>query len=144
MKIAIGNDHAGVEVKRKIERYLSQKGYTVINKGYDGKESVDYPDYIHPVSIEVKEKKAQIGIIICGSGNGAAMSANKHKGVRAAICWSEEIAELARQHNDANIISIPSRFLSEEETINIIEVFIKTSFEGGRHKRRIDKIDGND
>ena len=144
MKIAIGNDHAGVEIKRKIERYLSQKGYTVINKGYDGKESVDYPDYIHTVSIEVKEKKAQIGIIICGSGNGAAMSANKHKGVRAAICWSEEIAELARQHNDANIISIPSRFLSEEETISIVEAFIKTDFEGGRHKRRIDKIDGND
>ena len=144
MKIAIGNDHAGVEVKRKIEGYLSQKGYTVINKGYDGKESVDYPDYIHPVSLEVKEKKAQIGIIICGSGNGAAMTANKHKGVRAAICWSEEIAELARQHNDANIISIPSRFLSEEETISIVEAFIKTDFEGGRHKRRIDKIDGND
>ena len=144
MKIAIGNDHAGVEVKRKIERYLSQKGYTVINKGYDGKESVDYPDYIHPVSLEVKEKKAQIGIIICGSGNGAAMTANKHKGVRAAICWSEKIAELARQHNDANIISIPSRFLSEEETISIVEAFIKTDFEGGRHKRRIDKIDGND
>ena len=144
MKIAIGNDHAGVEVKRKIENYLSQKGYTVINKGYDGKESVDYPDYIHPVSLEVKEKKAQIGIIICGSGNGAAMTANKHKGVRAAICWSEEIAELARQHNDANIISIPSRFLSEEETISIVEAFIKTDFEGGRHKRRIDKIDGND
>ncbi len=144
MKIAIGNDHAGVDVKKKIENYLSEKGYTVINKGYDGKESVDYPDYIHPVSLEVKEKKAQLGIIICGSGNGAAMTANKHKGVRAAICWSEEIAELARQHNDANIISIPSRFLSEKEIINIVEVFIKTDFEGGRHKRRIDKIDGND
>ena len=129
MKIAIGNDHAGVDVKRKIENYLSEKGYTVINKGYDGKESVDYPDYIHPVSLEVKEKKAQIGIIICGSGNGAAMTANKHKGVRAAICWSEEIAVLARQHNDANIISIPSRFLSEKEIINIVEVFIKTDFE---------------
>ena len=136
--------NAGVEVKKNIEKHLSEKGYTVINNGYDGKESVDYPDYIHPVSIEVKEKKAQIGIIICGSGNGAAMTANKHKGVRAAICWSEEIAELARQHNDANIISIPSRFLSEKEIINIVEVFIKTDFEGGRHKRRIDKIDGND
>ena len=144
MKIAIGNDHAGVEVKKNIEKLLSEKGYTVINKGYDGRESVDYPDYIHPVSIEVKEKKAQIGIIICGSGNGAAMPANKHKGVRAAICWSEEIAELARKHNDANIISIPSRFLSEEEIINIVEAFIKTDFEGGRHKRRVDKIDGND
>ena len=144
MKIAIGNDHAGVEIKEKIKEHLIKKGYTVIIKGYDGKESVDYPDYIHPVSIEVKEKKAQIGIIICGSGNGAAMTANKHKGVRAAICWSEEIAELARQHNDANIISIPSRFLSEEEIIHIVEAFIKTDFEGGRHKRRIDKIDGND
>ena len=144
MKIAIGNDHAGVEVKKNIEKLLSEKGYSVINKGYDGKESVDYPDYVHPVSLEVKEKKSQIGIIICGSGNGAAMTANKHKGVRAAICWSEEIAELARQHNDANIISIPSRFLSEEEIINIVEAFIKTDFEGGRHKKRIDKIDGND
>ena len=144
MKIAIGNDHAGVDVKRKIESYLIKKGIEVINKGYDGKESVDYPDFIHPVSQEVKEKKVEFGIIICGSGNGAAMTANKHKGVRAAICWSEEIAELARQHNDANIISIPSRFLSEEGIINIIEVFIKTGFEGGRHKRRIEKIDEND
>ena len=144
MKIAIGNDHAGVDVKRKIENHLSEKGHKVINKGYDGKESVDYPDFIHPVSIEVKEKNVQIGIIICGSGNGAAMTANKHKGIRAAICWNEEIAELARQHNDANVISIPSRFLSEEKIINIVETFIKTGFEGGRHKRRIDKIDGND
>ena len=144
MKIAIGNDHAGVEVKRKIESYLSQKGHEVINKGYDGKEKVDYPDFIHPVSLEVKEKKAQIGVIICGSGNGAAMTANKHKGIRAAICWREEIAELARKHNNANIISIPSRFLSEEEIINITETFITTNFEGGRHKRRIEKIDEND
>jgi len=144
MKIAIGNDHAGVEVKRNIEKHLSKKGYTVINKGYDGEESVDYPDFIHPVSQEVKEKKAQIGIIICGSGNGAAMTANKHKGIRAAICWNAEIAELARQHNNANIISIPSRFLSEEKIIKIVDIFIKTGFEGGRHKRRIEKIDGND
>ena len=115
MKIAIGNDHAGVDVKRRIENYLTEKGHTVINKGHDGKESVDYPDFIHPVSLEVKEKNVQIGIIICGSGNGAAMTANKHKGIRAAICWNEEIAELARQHNDANIISLPSRFLSEKK-----------------------------
>tara|TARA_B100000886_G_scaffold323633_1_gene267609 strand:+ start:384 stop:818 length:435 start_codon:yes stop_codon:yes gene_type:complete len=144
MKIAIGNDHAGVDVKRKIENYLTEKGHTVINKGYDGKASVDYPDFIHPVSFEVKEKNVQVGIIICGSGNGAAMTANKHKGIRAAICWNEEIAVLARQHNDANIISIPSRFLSEEIIINIVEKFIKTGFDGGRHKRRVDKIDGND
>ena len=144
MKIAIGNDHAGVEVKRKIENYLSEKGHTVINKGSDGKESVDYPDFIHPVSIEVKEKKVQIGIIICGSGNGAAMTANKHKGIRAAICWSEEIAALAKQHNNANIISIPSRFLSSDKILNIVDVFIKVEFEGGRHERRIKKIDKND
>ena len=144
MKIAIGNDHAGVEVKRKIERYLSQKGHTVINKGYDGKESVDYPDFIHPVSLDVKEKKVDLGVIVCGSGNGAAMTANKHKGVRAAICWSEEIAALAKQHNNANIISIPSRFLDEKEIIKILDVFIEEEFEGGRHQRRIKKIDNDD
>ena len=113
-------------------------------KSIDNTLTKKYEIRVKEYKLEVKEKKAQIGIIICGSGNGAAMTANKHKGVRAAICWSEEIAELARQHNDANIISIPSRFLSEEETISIVEAFIKTDFDGGRHKRRIDKIDGND
>ena len=144
MIIAIGNDHAGVGVKEKIQQYLKEKGHKVINKGYDGVESVDYPDFIHPVSIEVKEKKAEIGVIVCGSGNGAAMTANKHKGIRAAICWSEEIAALAKQHNNANVISIPSRFLKEEEIIRIIDVFIEEKFEGGRHERRIKKIDSND
>ena len=144
MKIAIGNDHAGVEVKEKIQEHLEKKGHQVINKGYDGEESVDYPDFIHPVSKEVKEKKAEIGVIICGSGNGAAMTANKHKGVRAAICWSEEIAALAKHHNNANIISIPSRFLNEKEIIKIIDVFIEAEFEGGRHERRVKKIDTDD
>lgn len=144
MIIAIGNDHAGVGVKEKIQQHLKEKGHKVINKGYDGVESVDYPDFIHPVSIEVKEKKAEIGVIVCGSGNGAAMTANKHKGIRAAICWSEEIAALAKQHNNANVISIPSRFLKEEEIIRIIDVFIEEKFEGGRHERRIKKIDSND
>ena len=144
MKIAIGNDHAGVGVKEEIKEHLTKKGHTVINKGYDGKESVDYPDYIHPVSKEVKEKKAEIGVIVCGSGNGAAMTANKHKGVRAAICWSEEIAALAKHHNNANIISIPSRFLNEKEIIKIIDVFIEAEFEGGRHERRVKKIDTDD
>ena len=144
MKIAIGNDHAGVEVKEKIKEHLIKKGHTVINKGYDGKESVDYPDYIHPVSKEVKEGHVDIGVIVCGSGNGAAMTANKHKGIRAAICWSEEIASLAKQHNNANIISIPSRFLSSNKILNIVDVFIKEQFEGGRHERRIKKIDEND
>ena len=144
MIIAIGNDHAGVEVKERIQQHLVNKGHQVINKGYDGEESVDYPDFIHPVAKEVKEKKAEIGVIVCGSGNGAAMTANKHKGIRAAICWSEEIASLAKQHNNANIISIPSRFLKEEETLNIVDIFIKEEFEGGRHERRIKKIDNND
>ena len=144
MKIVIGNDHAGVEVKEKIRDHLEKKGHQVINKGYDGEESVDYPDFIHPVSKEVKEKKAEIGVIVCGSGNGAAMTANKHKGVRAAICWSEEIAALAKHHNNANIISIPSRFLNEKEIIKIIDVFIEAEFEGGRHERRVKKIDKDD
>ena len=136
MIIAIGNDHAGVEVKERIQQHLVNKGHQVINKGYDGEESVDYPDF--------KDKKADIGVIVCGSGNGAAMTANKHEGIRAAICWSEEIATLAKQHNNANIISIPSRFLKEEEILNIIDVFIEKEFEGGRHERRIKKIDKND
>ena len=144
MKIVIGNDHAGVEVKEKIRDHLEKKGHQVINKGYDGEESVDYPDFIHPVSKEVKEKKAEIGVIVCGSGNGAAMTANIHKGVRAAICWREEIAALAKHHNNANIISIPSRFLNEKEIIKIIEAFIEAEFEGGRHQRRVQKIDTDD
>ena len=144
MKIAIGNDHAGVHVKKKIKEHLTKKGHIVINKGYDGKESVDYPDYIHPVSKEVKEGKADIGVIVCGSGNGAAMTANKHRGIRAAICWNEETAALSKQHNNANIISIPSRFLDDDKILNIVDVFIKEEFERGRHERRIKKIDVND
>ena len=144
MKIAIGYDHAGVQVKEKIKEHLTKKGHIVINKGYDGKESVDYPDYIHPVSKEVKEGKADIGVIVCGSGNGAAMTANKHRGIRAAICWNEETAALSKQHNNANIISIPSRFLDDDKILNIVDVFIKEEFERGRHERRIKKIDLND
>ena len=144
MKIAIGNDHAGVQVKEKIKEHLTKKGHIVINKGYDGKESVDYPDYIHPVSKEVKEGKADIGVIVCGSGNGAAMTANKHRGIRAAICWNEETAALSKKHNNANIISIPSRFLDDDKILNIVDVFIKEEFERGRHVRRIKKIDVND
>ena len=144
MKIAIGNDHAGVQVKEKIKEHLTKKGHIVINKGYDGKESVDYPDYIHPVSKEVKEGKADIGVIVCGSGNGAAMTANKHRGIRAAICWNEETAALSKQHNNANIISIPSRFLDDDKILNIVDVFIKEEFERGRHVRRIKKLDVND
>ena len=144
MKIIIGSDHAGFEYKEDLIGLLKEKNIDFIDCGCDSPDSVDYPDYAHEVSIKVLDQKTSLGVLICGSANGVAMAANKHKGIRAAICWNEEIAELARQHNDANIVSVPSRFLSEEEIIKIIEVFIKTSFEGGRHKRRIDKIDGND
>ena len=140
MLISLGNDHAGVEVKKHIEGFLKAKGVNTTNKGYDGEESVDYPDYVHKVAQDVEEKKADMGIIVCGSGNGAAMTANKHQGVRAAICWNKEIAALARQHNNANIISIPSRFLEKKEIEEIITAFLEAEFEGGRHEIRVKKI----
>ena len=143
MTVSIGNDHAGVELKKKIIKHLEERLHIIKNNGYDGKESVDYPDFIHPVSKEVKEKKADIGIIICGSGNGAAMTSNKHKGIRAAICWNTEIARLARQHNDANILSIPSRFVSTKEALKIVDVFLEEKFEGGRHEKRVKKIEND-
>ena len=140
MKISIGNDHAGTEHKKQIENQLQQKGIEVINHGTDSDESVDYPDFAHPVASDVTKEKANLGIVICGSGNGVAMTVNKHKGIRAAICWTKEMAALAREHNDANIISIPARFVSIEESKEIVEVFLTTDFEGGRHKRRTEKI----
>jgi len=139
MKITIGCDHAGVEYKSKIVEFLEKKGYQVLDVGTHGKESVDYPDYAHLVAEEVLAG-ADFGILICGSGNGVSMAANKHKGIRAALCWSEEITKLARQHNDANIISIPARFMSLEKSTQIIITFLTESFEGGRHQRRVEKI----
>ncbi|HJN54541.1 MAG TPA: ribose 5-phosphate isomerase B [Flavobacteriaceae bacterium] len=140
MIISIGNDHAGTNHKKEIEKELKKTGIEVINKGTDNEESVDYPDLAHPVAEDVKNKKADLGIVICGSGNGVAMTANKHKNIRAAICWNKEMALLAREHNDANIISIPARFVTIDEAKEITRVFLKTEFEGGRHKRRRDKI----
>ncbi len=140
MTISIGNDHAGVEHKKEIIHYLNKKKIEIINHGTNTEESVDYPDFIHPVAGDVKKKKALKGIIICGSGNGAAMTANKHKKIRAALCWNVELSKLSRLHNDANIISLPARFLSIKKTIEIIEVFLTTEFEGGRHQKRIKKI----
>ncbi|OUV56763.1 MAG: ribose 5-phosphate isomerase B [Flavobacteriales bacterium TMED113] len=139
MKITIGCDHAGVEYKSKIVEFLEKEGYQVLDVGTHGKESVDYPDYAHMVAEGVLAG-ADFGVLICGSGNGVSMSANKHKGIRAALCWSEEITKLARQHNDANIISIPARFMSLEKSIQIIITFLTESFEGGRHQRRVQKI----
>jgi ribose 5-phosphate isomerase B len=140
MKIAIGNDHAGTEYKNTIVAHLKSEGHEVINHGTNTNESVDYPDFIHPVALDVENKKVDFGIIICGSGNGANMTANKHQHVRSALCWTKEITALARQHNDANILSIPARFTSEPQAVEMVKTFLDTSFEGGRHQNRVDKI----
>ena len=139
MKITIGSDHAGVDYKQKITKHLENQNHNVKDVGTFGKESVDYPDYAHLVSKDVSEYKS-MGILICGSGNGVSMAANKHKKIRAALCWNKEISKLARQHNDANIISLPARFLSINECIELVEVFINEPFEGGRHEKRVKKI----
>lgn len=140
MKISIGNDHAGPAYKQAIVAYLTSKGYEVTNYGTDSFDSVDYPDFGHKVATDVEDGKANFGILICGSGNGIAMTANKHQGVRCALCWTKEIAELARLHNDANVISIPARFTSIEQAVAMVETFLNTAFEGGRHQNRVDKI----
>jgi ribose 5-phosphate isomerase B len=140
MNISIGNDHAGPEYKQAITSFLKNLGHQVKNYGTDDAHSVDYPDFIHPVAKDVEEKKAELGIIICGSGNGAAMTANKYQNIRAALCWNKELVALSRQHNDANILSLPARFISIPQAISMVEVFINTAFEGGRHQSRIDKI----
>lgn len=140
MNIAIGNDHAGTSYKFEIVKYLKSKGIEVINYGTDDESSMDYPDAIHPVAEAVESGRADLGIILCGSGNGAAMTANHHKGIRAALCWTDELVSLARQHNDANVLSIPARFVTRDEAIQFVDTFLNTSFEGGRHKKRIDKI----
>jgi ribose 5-phosphate isomerase B len=140
MTIAIGNDHAGTEYKNAIVNHLKSKGITVINHGTDTNDSVDYPDFIHPVAQDVSSKKADFGIIICGSGNGANMTANKHQGIRSALCWNKEIVALARQHNNANILSIPARYTAQQQAIEMVDIFLSTAFEGGRHANRISKI----
>ena len=141
MNISIGNDHAGTNYKLELLSYLTTQGHTVTNHGTDDEDSMDYPDTIHPVAEDVSNQKSDIGIIICGSGNGANMTANKHKSIRSALCWNSHIATLARQHNNANILSLPARFISLDEAKEIVDHFLSTDFEGGRHQRRIDKID---
>lgn len=140
MKIAIGNDHAGTDYKKEIVKYLENKGVEVTNFGTDNEDSVDYPDFIHPVANAVENKEVDLGVILCGSGNGAAMTANKHQGIRCALSWVPEIAALARQHNDANIISLPARFISLSQAIKMVDIFLETEFEGGRHQRRVEKV----
>jgi len=140
MKISIGNDHAGPDYKKAIVQYLESKGHEVTNYGTDTVDSVDYPDFGHAVAKDVSEGKADFGIVICGSGNGIAMTVNKHAKVRAALCWIKEIAALSRQHNDANIISIPARYTSIQQAIEMVDTFLNTEFEGGRHQTRVNKI----
>lgn len=140
MKISIGNDHAGTEYKFYIIEYLKSKDIEVINHGTDNSDSVDYPDFVHPVANNVENKEVDYGIIICGSGNGANMTANKHQKVRSALCWTKEITELARKHNNANVLSIPARFTSKEQALEMVKIFLNTEFEGGRHSNRVNKI----
>ena len=140
MTIVIGNDHAGTEYKYALIEALQKQGYKVVNYGTDSAESVDYPDFVHPVAQSVDQEVSDLGVLICGTGNGVSMTANKYQNVRAALCWNKEIAELARQHNNANIVSIPARFVSLHECLDIVSTFVATSFEGGRHERRVEKI----
>ena len=138
--IAIGSDHAGFEYKEMLKSFLTKSGRTFIDFGTDSNQSVDYPDFAHPVANAVESNEAAFGILICGSANGVAITANKHAGIRAALCWENEIAVLARQHNDANIICLPSRFIGIEDAENMIATFMNTAFEGGRHQNRVNKI----
>ena len=140
MNISIGNDHAGPDYKSTIVKYLESKGLSVHNYGTDTLDSVDYPDFVHPVAKDVDEGRVDFGILICGSANGVAMTANKYPNVRAAVCWINEITALARQHNNANIICIPARFTAIPQVLKMIDTFLNTEFEGGRHQKRVDKI----
>lgn len=140
MKIAIGCDHAGFPYKDAIKKMLEENGHKVEDFGTNSADSVDYPDFVHPVATQVEEGKAKFGVLICGSGNGVAMTANKHQKIRAALCWQTELADLARQHNNANIVCIPARFISKRKAVQIVDAFVTAKFEGGRHARRVRKI----
>lgn len=140
VKIAIGADHAGYELKEHLKKWLEKNGYPLKDFGTFNVESADYPDFAHPVADAVEKKEFDLGLLLCGSANGVAITANKHQGVRAALCWIEEVAALARQHNDANIVCIPARFVSYELAEKILDRFLHSSFEGGRHERRVNKI----
>jgi ribose 5-phosphate isomerase B len=140
--IALGSDHAGFELKNDLLVYLVEQGYNVQDMGPDSADSVDYPDFAHKVGAAVESKTADCGILICGSGNGVCITANKHVGVRAALCWETEISALAKQHNDANVICLPARFISQEKAFAIVDAYLNMDFEGGRHLSRVNKIEG--
>jgi ribose 5-phosphate isomerase B len=139
-KIAIGADHAGYQLKEYLKKYLINNGCEVVDLGCHSEHSIDYPDFGHPVAEIVENDENTIGILICGSGNGINMTANKHQGIRSALCWTPEIASLARQHNNANVIALPARFISMEQAIEMVTIFLNTTFEGGRHAHRTAKI----
>ena len=138
--IGLAADHAGFELKQTLKKFLSGKGIVCKDFGTNSAESCDYADYAHPMAAAVENKDVELGISVCGSGNGINMTVNKHAGIRAALCWNKEISELSRSHNNANICSLPARFISEEEALEIVTAFLDTDFEGGRHQKRIDKI----
>jgi ribose 5-phosphate isomerase B len=139
-KIAIGADHAGFELKEKVREWLTRSGFEHKDFGTYVAESADYPDFAHPVASAVENKEFDLGILICGSGNGVCITANKHQGIRAALCWTEDLASLARQHNDANVLCLPARYISSDLAMKITDKFLNSSFEGGRHERRVKKI----
>ncbi len=139
-KIAFASDHAGYELKLKLEKYVESKGYEIEDFGTDSEESCDYPDFAHPAAMAVEDGRCAFGIAMCGSGNGIQMTLNKHQGIRAALCWLPELAALAKQHNNANILVLPARFISYDEAVQIVDAYLDAKFEGGRHQRRIDKI----
>ncbi len=138
--IALASDHAGFELKAIVEGYLEARGVAYKDFGTDSAESCDYPDFAHPAALAVESGECSMGIAMCGTGNGIAMTLNKHQGIRAALCWNKEIAALARQHNDANVLVMPARFIDAVTALAIVDTFLDTPFEGGRHQRRIDKI----
>jgi ribose 5-phosphate isomerase B len=140
MKIALGGDHAGYQYKSLVLQQLEKLGHEVKDFGPFSEASVDYPDFVHPLATAVENKEYELGILLCGSGNGVAITANKHAGIRAALCWEKELAQLARSHNDANVLCLPARFVSEEVAAQMVEAFLTTPFEGGRHQTRVDKI----
>jgi len=140
LPLAIGSDHAGFHYKEQLKTWLSQQGWQVEDKGTYSTDSTDYPDYAHPVAQMVEDGKAAAGILICGSGNGVCMTANKHAGIRAALCWNEELASLSRQHNNANVLCMPERFVGYDVAQRMTELFLTTAFEGGRHEKRVEKI----
>jgi ribose 5-phosphate isomerase B len=140
MTIAIGCDHAGFTLKQPVIQFLKKKGYEVLDFGTNSPDSVDYPDFAHPAALAVESGKAALGVLICGSGTGVAVTANKHQGIRCALCWKTEIAALARQHNNANMIALPARFISKRLALKMLEVFLITEFEGGRHAKRVNKM----